>query len=43
VALAAAPDKLDDVRATAKDLVARFMTDQGLVVPGLALLAVVHR
>jgi SAM-dependent methyltransferase len=43
VALAAAPDKLEDVRATAKDLVARFMTDQGLVVPGLALLAVVHR
>lgn len=43
VALAGAPDKLDDVRATAKDLVGRFASDGGLAVPGLALLAVVRR
>jgi SAM-dependent methyltransferase len=43
VALAGAPEKLDDVRATATDLVGRFATDEGLVLPGLALLAVVHR
>jgi SAM-dependent methyltransferase len=43
VALAAAPEKLADVRATAKELVGRFATEEGLAVPGLALLAVVTR
>jgi SAM-dependent methyltransferase len=42
VALAATPEKLDDVRATAKELIGRFATGQGLVVPGLALLALVR-
>lgn len=42
-ALSEAPEKADAVRATAKDLVGRFATDEGLVVPGLALLAVVVR
>jgi SAM-dependent methyltransferase len=43
VALASAPEKLDDVRRTATELVGRFATEDGLVVPGLALLAVVDR
>jgi SAM-dependent methyltransferase len=43
VALAGAPHKLDDVRATAKDLIGRFTTADGLVGPGQGLLAVVRR
>lgn len=43
VALAAAPEKADAVRATVKELVAGFQTEDGLAVPGLSLLAVVDR
>ena len=38
-ALAAAPDELDAVRATAAQLAAKYVTDDGLVLPGLALVA----
>jgi SAM-dependent methyltransferase len=43
VALAAAPAKLADVRRTATELIGRYVTEDGLGVPGLALLAVVDR
>lgn len=43
MALAGAPDKLADVRASAKDLIGRYATEQGVSVPGLGLLAVVVR
>ncbi|HUR51452.1 MAG TPA: methyltransferase domain-containing protein [Mycobacteriales bacterium] len=38
-ALAAAPDKAEEVRATAAQLASRFVTDDGVRIPGLALVA----